>query len=438
MQRRNALFSPRDEKSGINYTQDAAENYRWVLPSGVSYHLSLIPVDDGAWWVEFTAWDERVGQATTEITRSGSAATVFNYVVSALKEHLGRYPDTREFQFAADSPSRQSLYSHIARRLGWLVDGRPDDGSKGAIYRVRKAARKAVFNTPVDVGTPTQRKDHQDNLRGETYRFKVDKQDYVMEFTVAGTRAAVDFAQYDTSNEDGSAYKYGITKTGNAAAVFNYVTKIFQDFVTKHPEITRYRFTASEGNRASLYKKMLERLLGPEWSSTAQTKDAGYTSFHMLRNATRTALFEEGQRTPKEQPGQQMLSGGTQGSYQWQVGDNEYEMIFTPNPTGDKVLVDFGIVRTGLGGTPKYLEYGATKTGRAAEVFNYVVQAFRSYLKANPKVTTYVFSASGGSRAKLYSKMLQRLVGPDWQVTEKRTNFGVSYQLQKNIDAAGS
>lgn len=63
--------------------------------------------------------------------------------------------------------------------------------------------------------------------------------------------------------------RFGITGTGNSAAVFSTVLSIINELLTRRPEITILQFSAEEPSRRSLYKKLLAKYL-PSWSIEQQ------------------------------------------------------------------------------------------------------------------------------------------------------------------------
>jgi hypothetical protein len=70
--------------------------------------------------------------------------------------------------------------------------------------------------------------------------------------------------QYDDETQDRTNL-YGITKTGNSAAVLSVVLEIIKAFIELNiKKIHSLKFSAKEGSRKSLYLKMVQRL-APDW-----------------------------------------------------------------------------------------------------------------------------------------------------------------------------
>lgn len=65
--------------------------------------------------------------------------------------------------------------------------------------------------------------------------------------------------------------RYGITKTGNAAAVLSTVVDITKFFLDKYPKAQELSFEAEEKSRQDLYMRMIQRLL-PDWELTKADK----------------------------------------------------------------------------------------------------------------------------------------------------------------------
>lgn len=193
---------------------------------------------------------------------------------------------------------------------------------------------------------------------------------------------------------------FGMTGTGNSAEVMSTVVDITRSFLQEYGDrVLEIKFSSAEDSRTSLYARMVKRLL-PGWNMHSK-KTADETDFYLtnprayeLMNTKLNELFDPNSGFeiewdyrfgPKEMHGRAHDSRGNYIDIKFiPVRDNITEVEFSKNDS-----------------------FETTGGGDANAIFATVLEAFREYLRGyQPKI--FIFSAKGGSRAKLYQRMVQR------------------------------
>ena len=229
-------------------------------------------------------------------------------------------------------------------------------------------------------------------------KFKIGKHQYVFNaFNLKPGVYKVRFGQVDSNKK----LRYDITNTGNEVPVISTIANIINDFITTYdPQVIM--FSAEEASRQKLYARLAKRLVNDNW----QIKQDGQF-FTLTKNPQITELRELFDRPiPYEWT--------SKDPYQWtaefDINDIKYEFVATilnPYPEEDEeVEIEIEFFHRSQRGVPIFKVSGV---GNQHQVFTTVVDIIRDLInQAKPDVIIY--SATEPNRAKLYHRMLARLL----------------------------
>ena len=415
----------------INYITGLEPN-KWYAPDGPDQSIGLKrhAQADG---------DGIIRIKEVDITGDGDAGEVLGVVMNGVIEKYRKSPGNVALTFSSFEPSRTRLYNTIANLFAKELNLEVFNSEVSEVYGTqffllnkeilgeRKKITELDAEPEVKFSLTTSKKLKWKSRSEESdiATFKSGENEYFIatEKDTFSNTAVFEFGTYDADLE----LNYELTNAGNSREVFGTVINGMLGYIKKN-NIDTVRFNSTGYKRTRLYASMAKvfaKQLGWNWkaeifdTNTDKGQRVGETmgEFEMSEyelpldrpdeignwDESRAKFSLTTKRDLKWERNPLFKRDGSpsdmiQDKTSFNIKGKEYNIKSTKNGVGTKW--EYANLVFDLGG-----DVGMTKTGDAGEVISIVSNALFDYVKKNPNIREYSFSAEGSSRNRLYKRL---------------------------------
>lgn len=374
-----------------------------------------------------------------DITGDGDAGEVLGIVMNGLIKKYKESPENVAMNFTSFEPSRTRLYNTIANLFAKELNLEVFNSEVSEVYGTqffllnkeilgeRKKITELDAESEIKFSLTTSKKLKWKSRSDESdiATFKSEGKDYFIatEKDIFSNTAVFEFGTYDADLE----LNYELTNAGNSREIFGTVINGMLGYIKKN-NIDTVRFNSEGYKRTRLYvsmAKVFAKQLGWNWKAEVFETKAGEDYDY---NSTQGEFEMSEYELPIDRPGEignwdksrAKFSLTTKRDLKWE----KVPLLKQDGSPSDRIQdkASFNIkgkeyniksTRDGIGGKWEYAnivfdlggDVGMTKTGDAAEVISIVSNALFDYVKKNPNIREYAWSADGGSRNRLYKRL---------------------------------